>query len=301
MKVLVTGSSGLIGQPLVKKLEEDGHQTIRLVRGLHDADHTIVLWNPSSSTIVNPSRLEGLDAVIHLAGESIAGKRWTAEKKMRIRNSRVQGTALLANTLATLEEKPKTFLCASATGYYGDQGANVCTEITEVGDTFLAGVCRDWESATRPAADAGIRTLQLRFGMILSSHGGALPKMLPPFRWGLGGPVGTGRQYWSWISLADAIHAIIHLLNSEISGPVNMTSPAPSTNKEFTQAMGKALKRPVFLPLPAFAARAIMGEMADELLLGSTRVLPEKLLQSGFSFGDTDLLPLLTRLVKEHS
>lgn len=301
MKVLVTGSSGLIGQPLVKKLEEAGHQTIRLVRGLHDADHTIVLWNPSSSTIVNPSRLEGLDAVIHLAGESIAGERWTAEKKMRIRNSRVQGTALLANTLATLDEKPKAFLCASATGYYGDQGAHVCTEISEVGDTFLAGVCRDWESATQPAADAGIRTLQLRFGMILSSHGGAIPKMLPPFRWGLGGPAGTGRQYWSWISLEDAIHAIIHLLDSEISGPVNMTSPTPSTNKEFTQAMGKALKRPVFLPLPAFAARAIMGEMADELLLGSTRVLPEKLLQSGFSFGDTDLLPLLTRLVKEHS
>lgn len=299
MKVLITGSSGLVGQPLAEKLEEAGHETIRLVRDVQDASHTIVLWNPSSSSIVNPQRLEGLDAVIHLAGESIAQGRWTPDKKLRIRNSRVQGTGLLASTLASLEVKPRVFLCASAIGYYGDQGAHICTETSACGETFLSGVCRDWESATHAAAEAGIRTAQLRFGMILSSRGGALPKMLPPFRLGLGGPVGSGRQYWSWISLDDAVNAILYLLDSDLRGPVNLTSPNPVTNKNFTAALGKALKRPAVLPLPPFVARAIMGEMADELILESTRVIPEKLVQAGFSFQDEDLLPLLTRLTGE--
>lgn len=299
MKVLVTGSNGLVGQLLVEKLEKAGHATIRLVRGIHDADHTIVLWNPTSSTIVNPQRLENLDAVIHLAGENIAQGRWTPGKKLRIRNSRVQGTGLLANTLAGLDHKPKTFLCASAIGFYGDQGTQVCTEDSEGGETFLAGVCRDWEAATQPAAEAGIRTIQLRFGMILSSRGGALCEMLTPFRWGVGGPMGSGRQYWSWISLNDAVNAILYLLDSELSGPVNLTSPNPVTNKSFAAALGKALKRPAVLSMPAFAARAVLGEMADELILDSARVIPEKLLQAGFSFQDPDLLPLLTRLVKE--
>ena len=302
MKVLITGSGGLIGQHLVQALEHLGHEIIRLVRDLQDAESTVILWNPTSSSMVNPERLEALDAVIHLAGENIADERWTPEKKMRIRNSRVQGTGLLAASLADLAQRPRVFICASATGYYGDQGAQECNEMSLGGDSFLAGVCRDWESATRPAADTGIRTVQLRLGMILSSSGGALEKMKAPFRLGLGGVIGNGRQYWSWISLEDAVRAIVHVLyKDDLSGPVNLVSPNPSTNRDFTRALGKALKRPTLFPMPTFAARALMGEMAHELMLGSARVVPTRLIESGFNFQDPDLAPLLKQLMEKQS
>ncbi len=287
MRILVTGSSGLIGSSLVPFLTTGGHGVTRLVRSQKSGDEP-VLWDPEAGTL-DVARLEGLDAVVHLAGENIA-ERWTAEKKSKIRDSRVNGTRLLAESLARLGEPPKVFVCASAIGYYGDRGDEILREESPSGSGFLAEVCRQWEAAAQPAAEKGIRVANLRIGVVLSLAGGALAKMLPPFRMGAGGTIGSGRQYMSWIALDDVIGAIYHALTHEtLRGSVNAVAPNPVTNREFTQTLGRVLSRPTLLPMPAFAARLAFGEMADELLLASTRVEPARLLATGFVFGYPEL------------
>ena len=233
---------------------------------------------------VPPNLASGFDAVIHLSGESVAG-RWTSGKKRRIRDSRVVSTCNLSQALAFAEKKPAVFLCASAIGYYGNRGEEVLTEDSPCGTGFLAEVSREWEAATKPASDAGIRTVNLRIGIVLSRDGGALKQMLLPFRLGLGGRIRSGSQWWSWIHIDDLISAIWQILKTDaVSGPVNMTAPNPATNAEFTRTLATALHRPAILPIPAFAARLAFGELADEGLLSSARVKPKKLLSSGFTF-----------------
>ena len=289
MNVLVTGSSGLVGSALVTQLESDGHAVTRLVRSRRGGGEARVLWDPEAGTIDSAS-LEGLDAVVHLAGESIAAGRWTAARKARILESRVKGTRLLADALAGLQERPKVLISASAVGYYGDRGEESLREESASGSGFLAEVCRQWEAAAAPAAQGGIRVVHPRFAMILSTAGGALQRLLLPFRLGLGGRLGSGRQFMSWVALDDAVGAICHALtHDDLQGPVNTASPTPLRNREFTRTLGHVLRRPTVFPLPAFAARLAFGQMADELLLTSQRVVPAKLLASGYQFGFPDL------------
>ena len=284
MHVLITGSSGLIGSRLSQNLTDDGHSVIRLVRTPSPAAATVILWNPDAEATIQTNALEGLDAVVHLAGENIAG-RWTPEKKARIRNSRVRGTKLLAHTLAQLKSRPRVFLCASAIGYYGDTGDQEVDERQPHGDGFLSNVCHTWEEATRPAEEAGIRTLQARFGMVLDEQGGALNKMLPFFKKGLGGIVGNGKQVYSWISSTDTVRAIRFLISKEsIAGPVNLVSPHAVTNRVFTKALGAALGKPTPFPLPEFLTKMVFGEMGEELLLSSANVKPGVLMEQGFEF-----------------
>ncbi len=287
MNVLVTGSSGLIGSALVRELAARGHRAVRLVRG-REAGEGEARWDPAAGTVDTDS-LEGLDAVIHLAGESVVG-RWTAAKRRRIRDSRIGGTKLLCEALTSLNRPPRTLLCASATGWYGDRGDEIVTEQSGRGEGFLADVCGDREAAAASAAEAGIRVVSMRFGVVLSRAGGALAKMLPPFRLGLGGRIGNGRQYMPWVSLADTVAAVCHLLAADhISGPVNVVAPNPVTNRAFTKALGRTLHRPTILPLPAPAARLLFGRMAREILLSGARVHPERLLADGFCFQHSDL------------
>jgi uncharacterized protein (TIGR01777 family) len=254
-------------------------------------------WNPETGEI-DAAALEGLDAVVHLAGESIASGRWNAEKKARIRESRVKATRLLCEALAARQRRPRTLVTASAIGYYGSRGDEVLRESSSPGTGFLAEVCKDWEAATRPASDSGIRVVLVRFGMILSKKGGALAKMLTPFRMGVGGKIGDGRQYMSWIALTDVVGAIHHALMTEsLSGPVNVVAPNPVTNLEFTKTLGSALGRPTFFPMPAFAARLAFGEMADELLLSSQRVEPTRLRETNYSFRFADLAGALQSIL----
>jgi uncharacterized protein (TIGR01777 family) len=289
MKVLVTGSTGLVGSALVPLLTSQGHEVVRLTRTPNGSGTVDVTWDPERG-VIDAGRLEGLDAVIHLAGENIASRRWSDEQKSRIRDSRVQGTRLLATTLAGLTRRPRVFVAASAIGYYGDRGESVLTETSAGGSGFLAGVCRQWEAATEPAAGAGIRVVNLRFGVILSARGGALGQMLTPFRLGLGGRIGTGRQWMSWIAIDDAIGATAHALATDsVRGPVNGVAPNPVTNRDFTKTLGRVLGRPTVFPMPAFAARLAFGEMADELLLSSARVEPRVLLESRYKFRDGEL------------
>lgn len=290
MKIVVTGASGLIGSALVPSLVSSGHQVIGLRR---PAD-----WDPERRTI-DVSVFDSVDAVIHLAGESIAGGRWTAARKSRIRESRVKGTRLIAEALAGMDRPPDVLVSASAIGYYGDRGSEVLHEDSAAGNGFLADVCRQWESATDSATRKGIRVVHLRTGLVLSKTGGALPKMLTPFKLGVGGRIGSGHQYWSWISLQDVCAAIHHCIQaSSLHGAVNLVSPVPATNLEFTQALGHALGKPTLFPLPAFAARLLLGEMADALLLASARVEPLKLQASRFVFHDKELEPTLRKLLR---
>lgn len=283
LKVAITGSNGMIGKALARQLQAKGHTVIRVVRGEASGKNEIA-WSPMEGRI-DAAALQACDAVVHLAGESIAEGRWNTAKKKRIMDSRVEGTRLLAQTLAKLSGGPRVLVSASAIGYYGDSGDRVMTEESASGDNFLAEVCRAWEIETEFARKAGIRTVCMRLGVVLSDEGGALKKMLLPFRLGAGGVVGSGRQYMSWISLADAVGAFEHALATpSLSGPVNLVSPNPVTNSEFTKALGRALHRPTMIPMPAFAARLAFGEMADELLLASTRVEPRKLQASGYAF-----------------
>lgn len=284
MKILVTGSSGLIGSQLVPFLTTGGHAVVRLVRdGTGKPDGTVV-WDPEKGTI-DRAALEGLDAVVHLAGENIAGGRWTAAKKARIYSSRVDGTRLLVEALAGLKRPPRTLIAASAIGYFGHRNDDILDEDSASGGGFLADVVREWEAATQPAAQAGMRVVNLRFGIVLSAAGGALATMLPPFRLGLGGPIGSGEQFMSWIAIDDVIGAVLHALASaDLSGPVNTVAPNPVTNREFATTLGRVLSRPALLPLPAFAVKLLFGEMGEELLLSSTRVQPERLKQSGYEF-----------------
>ena len=290
MRILVSGARGLVGSALVPLLSASGHRAVRLVRTESaDAqtsvqDDAAVVWDPQAGD-GRPDAFEGFDAVIHLAGENIASGRWTEGLKRRIRDSRVVGTRRLCEILAQCAQPPKAFLCASAIGYYGDRGDEVLTEQSTPGTGFLADVCRDWEAAVEPLAAAGPRIVRLRTGVVLSPDGGALKKMLLPFRLGLGGVIGDGTQYLSWIALDDVTGAIRHALETDsVSGPVNVVSPEPVTNRDYTHTLGKVVARPTVLPLPAFAARLALGEAADALLLASTRVEPARLTQTGYTF-----------------
>ncbi len=297
MKILVTGASGLVGSALVPLLESKGHEVLRLVRNA-PAGGREVRWDPSKGTI-DAAALEGVEAAVHLAGENLAEGRWTDEKKRRIRESRVKGTRLISETLAGLARKPEVLVSASAVGFYGSRGDEVLTERSSAGDDFLAQVCREWEEATAAAEGAGLRVVHLRFGVILSGEGGALKKMLTPFKLGVGGKLGSGEQYISWVTLDDAVGAIEHALSDKsLSGPVNAVAPRPVTNKEFTKALGSALSRPTFFSVPAFAARLAFGEMADATLLSSQRAEPARLTESGFVFKYPEIEGALRHVLK---
>ena len=300
MRILMAGSSGLVGSALVPFLEGGGHEVIRLVRGEQsegrDDDQTRQ-WNPDEKKL-DPAVFEGVDAVVHLGGVSIAEGRWNEQKKKAIRESRVRSTALLAETMAAMDAPPETFLCASAIGYYGDRGDERLTEESAIGRGFLPVVCGAWEGACEPARRKGIRVVNTRLGMILSPKGGALEKMLLPFKLGGGGVVGSGRQYWSWIALDDVVRSMHFLLNeNSLDGAVNLTAPNPVTNREFTKVFGKVLGRPTILPVPKFAARIALGEMADALLLASARVEPARLRDAGYEFRFRDLESALRHLL----
>lgn len=298
-KILVTGSTGLVGSALLPELRSQGHEVFRLVRSQAKAGAAEIYWNPEQG-IEDTVRLEGLDAVVHLAGENISEGRWTEEKKKRIRDSRVKGTRTLSDALASLKQPPRALLSASAIGYYGSQGDRILTEDGAPGSDFLAGVCREWEAATEPATQRGIRVLLLRFGVILTPKGGALSKMLAPFQFGVGGRLGSGRQYMSWVTLDDVVGVIKHaLLDETISGPVNVVAPHPVTNYEFTKTLGRVLSRPTIFPVPAFAIRLAFGEMGDAALLGSTRVEPARLKESGYAFRHPELEGALRQMLKK--
>ena len=297
MKILVTGSTGLVGTALIPRLTSAGHQVTRLTRGPGRAAGPAISWDPAAG-VLDAASLERFDAMIHLSGESIASGRWTQAKKARIRDSRVGSTELLAAAIGRLGHPPAVFLCASAIGYYGDRGETILTEESGSGRDFLSRVCRDWEAASEPIARKGVRVARLRFGVILSPAGGALAKMLVPFRLGAGGPVGSGRQYVSWIGIDDVLGVIVHALQmSDLGGPVNTVAPRPATSAELARALGRVLRRPAFLPMPAFAARMAFGEMADALLLASQRVEPKRLVSSGYRFLHPDLEPALRHLL----
>ena len=299
MKILVSGSHGLVGKALVRSLTGDGHEVIRLVRGEHALGSPEVGWQPQQGRI-DVEHLEGIHAVVHLAGENIASGRWSAEKKKAIRESRVKGTALLSDALAQLSRPPSVFLSASAIGYYGDRGDESLTEKSAPGKDFLSSVCVEWEEATRPAVEKGIRTVYTRFGIILDPNEGALGKMLPPFRMGVGGRVGDGKQWMSWIALDDVVNGLKFLIEDElVQGPVNFVAPEPVRNTEFTATLGRILKRPTFFPIPAFGARLAFGEMADALLLSSQKVEPSVLEDKGFLFTWPTLEPALRHLIHE--
>lgn len=283
MKVAVTGSSGLIGSALVSFLTSGGHEVRRLVRRAPRSDDEI-RWDPSRAEI-DPAALEGVDAVIHLSGESVAGGRWTDARKDRIRRSRIDSTRTLARALASLKEPPRVLVSASAIGYYGDRGEEWLDESSSPADDFLARVAVDWERAAETAGEAGIRVTHPRIGVVLSPAGGALGKLLTPFRLGLGGVVGPGTQYMSWVALDDVLGALHHaLVNDGVRGPFNLVAPQPVTNREFTRTLGRVLGRPTPVPVPAFALKAALGEMAEATLLASTRVRPEGLQAAGYRF-----------------
>jgi uncharacterized protein len=294
-RILVSGVSGPIGAALLPSLKTGGYEVTRLVRGAVTGDNQIS-WNPSRP--ISPDMVSGFNAVIHLAGESIVG-RWTKTKKTNIRESRVAGTTALAEALAQAKDKPEVFVCSSAIGYYGDRGNEVLNEQSKPGVGFLAEVCREWEAATQAAANAGIRTVRMRTGVVLSPSGGALGKMLTPFTMGVGGKIGNGGQWMSWIDVQDMVGAIHHILNNDLlQGPVNMVAPKPVINAEFTKTLAGVLSRPAILPMPAFAVKLAFGEMGETVLLGSQRVEPSQLVISGYPFRFTDLRASLENNLK---
>jgi len=299
MRVLVTGSTGLVGNALVDRLKADGYDVVRLVRKRGRHQEPEVLWDPDEGKIARDG-LEAMGAVVHLAGENISGERWTDAKKQRIRDSRIVGTALLSSALAGLADPPKVLVSASAIGFYGDRGDELLDETAAPGTGFLAEVCQGWENATEKAEKAGIRVAHLRTGVVLSREGGALGLMKTPFKLGLGGVLGSGRQYMSWITLDDLVGAIVHALrNDKLEGPVNAMAPNTVTNREFTKTLGKVLGRPTILPVPAFGLRLVLGDMADEMLLASVRATPTRLLETGFAFTMPELEPALRALLCE--
>lgn len=297
----MSGSSGFIGSALVRELAAEGYEVIRLVRTSSSSGAQGVRWDPEAGT-VDRRDLEGMAAVVHLAGENIAGGRWTARRKARIRDSRVRGTRLLCDSLLRADRRPETLICASGIDYYGDRGAVLLREDSPPGDGFLAEVCREWEAAACSAARGGIRVVALRFGMVLDAGGGALSRLIPAFRAGVGGRIGDGKQYMSWIALPDVVAVIRHVLATDsLEGPVNAVAPHPVTNREFARALGRALGRPAVVPLPAVAARLLFGEMADALLLASHRAEPAALLRSGYRFLHPELEEALRALVGTRS
>jgi hypothetical protein len=296
MDIAITGSSGLIGAALTASLTGDGHNVLRVVRRAPNGSDE-VRWDPAAGTIDAPG-LEGLDAVVHLAGESIGGGRWSEAKKAAIRDSRIAGTTLLAETLAKSDRPPSVLVSGSAIGYYGDRGDQVLTEASTPAQDFLARICVDWEAATAAAETAGIRVAHARTGIVLDRAEGALARMLPLFKLGLGGRLGNGRQYWSWISLADEVAALRYLIEHPLSGPVNLTAPNPATNAEFTKSLARALKRPALVPVPAFGPKLVLGgELAEALLFASARVQPAVLSEAGYSFHHPTLDAALTAVL----
>jgi len=284
MKILLSGSSGLVGSELMNFLSDNGHQIFNLIRQEDSKNTTSIYWNYDNK-IIDLKRLENIDCVIHLAGENISAKRWSDKQKQKILDSRIKSTNFLIESLSKLDHKPHTFICASAVGFYGNRGEETLTEKSEKGIGFLSDVCAKWERCTDIVKESGMRVVNLRFGVIMSEKGGALKKMITPFNFGLGGKIGSGNQYISWISLEDTIRSINFCLhNEQINESINIVSPNPVTNNELTKTLGRYLKRPTFFPLPAFAAKIILGEMADELLLASTRVEPKILLLNEFEF-----------------
>lgn len=311
MKIVISGSSGLVGTALTRSLQSAGHKTFRLVRGAgkissvqavgsasRQANERAgaseeILWDPKGGLVV-PKQLEGIDAVVHLAGRSIASARWTDDEKRLIRDSRVAATTKLAEQLSQLDRPPPIVVSASAIGIYGDTGDTIVSESSVVGSGFLASVAKDWEAATGPLSQREVRVVQARFGIVLSSEGGALSKVTPLFRWMLGGRLGSGKQYWSWVALEDCVRAIIWMLETDAAvGAYNVVAPAPVTNAEFTQQLAAVLNRPVGPPAPKFALRLAMGEMADALLLCSCRATPDRLQAEGFQFKYADLQSFL--------
>ena len=297
MKIVISGASGLIGTQLVEQLQQNGHDVVRLVR--RAASTGEIMWDPKAG-VLSASALEGADAVIHLSGAGIGDKRWTASYKREILESRTITTSLIANTIANMSRKPSVFLCGSAIGIYGPRGDEQLTEVSTNGTSFLADVCEQWEAAAKPASDAGVRTVLLRTGIVLTTKGGALKKQLPLFQLGLGGKFGNGKQWQSWISIDDEVGAIEHLLTANVSGAVNLTAPNPVTNAEFTSTLARVVKRPAFLPIPPFAPKAILGgELADALLFTGQRVIPAALNASGYQFVHPTLEVALRALLKK--
>jgi len=297
MDIVISGASGLIGTALTKSLKSNGHRPIALVRRAPKSGADEIEWDPSGGTIDTAS-LEGVDGVVHLAGAGIGDKRWSDERKKVIRTSRTEGTALLAGALAGLERKPSVLVSGSGIGYYGSQGDEPLTEADPAGTGFLAEVCVEWEAATAPAVDAGIRTPFIRTSLVLDDEGGSLAKQLPLFKLGLGGRFGSGQQWMSWISLRDEVRAIEFLLENDVSGPVNMCSPNPVTNLAFTKTMGSVLSRPTIIPVPLFGPKLLFGgEFVEELILASQKGVPSVLTDAGFSFEDPDLEPALRRIL----
>jgi uncharacterized protein (TIGR01777 family) len=297
MKIVISGASGLIGTQLVAKLSTSGHEVVRLVRRSPKAGE--IQWNPKSGTL-DASALEGVDAVIHLSGAGIGDKRWSDGYRKEILDSRTDTTALLAKTIASLSRKPSVFLSGSAIGIYGARNDEQLTEVSTHGTGFLAEVCEQWEAAAKPAVDAGVRTVYLRTGIVLSPKGGALKKLLPLFKLGVGGKFGNGKQWQSWISIDDEIGAIEYLLTANVSGAVNLTAPNPVTNAEFTKVLASVLKRPAIVPVPTFAPKILLGgELADALLFTGQRVIPAALNASGYSFKHTTLESALRSLLSK--
>lgn len=290
MKVAVTGASGLIGSALVSELENRGDQVLRIGRTARQEGD--IVWDPMEGNL-DPALIEAVDAVVNLAGETIEG-RWTAKKKKKILESRVKGTQLLSQTFQRLDTPPKIFVSSSASGFYGDRGEEILTESSTAGNGFLADVCKAWEAAADTSSET--RLAIARTGVVFDPSGGALQKLLIPIRLFFGGPLGGGKQWWPWITLADEVKALIHMIDTDIEGPVNLVSPQPLRNKELTKQIAKAFKRPAFIPAPTFALRALLGEMADGLLLSSSRILPEALEKSGFQFSSPDLQSALESL-----
>lgn len=297
MKVLISGGSGLVGSALTQSLRADGHSVFHIVRPGRTPAPGDVRWDPSSATVDVPA-LEGFDAIIHLSGASIAGGRWTDNRKKELRSSRVDSTRVLVDSLERLKRPPRVFVCASAIGYYGSRGDELLTESSGYGNDFLAILCRAWEGEAVRASAQGIRTVTARFGVVLATQGGALPRMLTPFRLGVGGRLGNGKQWMSWIALEDAVQVLRTAITDEkMQGPVNLVAPQPVQNAEFTRVLAAVLHRPAIFPAPAIALRLALGQMADGLLLASQRVQPEKLLAIGYRFRHESLQPALQAIL----
>lgn len=301
MRVVVTGSSGFLGSALQSRLWSEGHHPLPLVRSEQPVTGEALRWNPPQNTI-DAQGLEGADAVVHLAGRGIGSRRWNARHKKEVFESRVAGTSLLSRTLAELERPPSVLVSAAAVGYYGDRGDEKLTEESGSGRGFLAGVCRQWEECLRPAEAAGIRVVRLRSGLVLDPEGGVLPLVLIPFKLGLGGKLGSGRQWWSWIALQDWLGGVLHMLgHQDASGPFNFVAPGVVRNEEFTKVIGRVLRRPTVVTAPAFALKRALGsEMAHEILLSSQRAVPEQLLNSGYEFVAADLETALRDMLGRH-